>query len=916
VAYLVAPTVERMPDGTLSGLEQSTNTIPEGNTPGTPSFHPGFASERGCDPGGVNCRETLTAAENAVKIIERGAGWVSYDGPAPGSALESIDNRIDQHSVSVVPGSILGRALVAQTIFDNKFLLGFAPAPPPFYLVPGDNQVTVVWEPTPSEAEGDPFADAAADPNNRLYNPNYRRNDIEGYRVWRGQGTEIRDLELIAQFDYTHTSYVDYTCETILPEEGGFGVAHVDPRSGDTIPDMVGYAKNEICPWGDSPRELLINQFLVFNNGAEGGPPGGGVSRNTDYTNDVIRLDTVIVSDPLLPLEDKIPLQDDGVPFVYIDDDVQNNFTYFYAVTAFDINSPTTGPISLRSPKLPQLATPRRLSPDLLETVTFSNDILGGDDQPLGPEQPHVQPDPDTGMFPGPQPPTQALGATSFNPDLEAIGNLTARGTLTSRIDSIVPETILTGCAQTLGNGLGTCWNAYMSHEAGGVTTTSVTEGWTPVWGAFTTNSTDFAIGTAQVPFDDDALARFGIPQGFGEGLQAEYNGRFPQSIGYSSFEGQANRRGLETDAGGSRWFSGDNEAVSHPTTFIRVGHLDGVDTIWSGIHHTPRELDGAPYAESSDMQCFGYTVAFLGRAADVRFTWGSDGFESVLDVTHATDVPFAASPRASWGFLNTDGNGNGVIDWHDFDYLDAVLESSSGVNFFCEFADNGIFDPSKSFLEEAPRIQPTSTDGDGEPFAGLPQTGAGFGLYVNGERYIFELSSLPEAGTVWTLRTHNGYVRADDHLTAAPSNYRLEDKELDFFDEGDQRLRPPLIPGLQFVLTIDSAGVYDTGVPDLTQIHTVPDPYRGTSAYDLAPTEKQVMFVNLPARATLRIYSLSGILVRVLEQDDPTGGGRLAYDLRNRNNQFIASGVYFFHVITPEKYEHVGKFTVIVSGE
>ena len=124
------------------------------------------------------------------------------------------------------------------------------------------------------------------------------------------------------------------------------------------------------------------------------------------------------------------------------------------------------------------------------------------------------------------------------------------------------------------------------------------------------------------------------------------------------------------------------------------------------------------------------------------------------------------------------------------------------------------------------------------------------------------------------------------------------------------------MIPGLQFVLTIDSAGVYDTGVPDLTQVHTVPDPYRGTSAYDLAPTEKQVMFVNLPYRATLRIYSLSGILVRVLEHDDPSGGGRLAYDLRNRNNQFIASGVYFFHVITPEKYEHVGKFTVIVAGE
>ena len=116
-------------------------------------------------------------------------------------------------------------------------------------------------------------------------------------------------------------------------------------------------------------------------------------------------------------------------------------------------------------------------------------------------------------------------------------------------------------------------------------------------------------------------------------------------------------------------------------------------------------------------------------------------------------------------------------------------------------------------------------------------------------------------------------------------------------------------------MLAIASAGTYDTGLPDLTQVHPVPDPYLATSAYDLAPTTKQMMFVNLPSRATLRIYSLTGILVRVLEHDDTTGGGRLSWDVRNRNNQFLASGVYFFHVITPEGYEHVGKFTIVNSA-
>jgi hypothetical protein len=33
---------------------------------------------------------------------------------------------------------------------------------------------------------------------------------------------------------------------------------------------------------------------------------------------------------------------------------------------------------------------------------------------------------------------------------------------------------------------------------------------------------------------------------------------------------------------------------------------------------------------------------------------------------------------------------------------------------------------------------------------------------------------------------------------------------------------------------------------------------------------------------------------------------------MRTRNNQFIASGVYFFHVETPNGKTKVGKFTVV----
>ena len=100
----------------------------------------------------------------------------------------------------------------------------------------------------------------------------------------------------------------------------------------------------------------------------------------------------------------------------------------------------------------------------------------------------------------------------------------------------------------------------------------------------------------------------------------------------------------------------------------------------------------------------------------------------------------------------------------------------------------------------------------------------------------------------------------------------------------------------------------------DLSDVHTVPDPYLANSQFGLSPTTKRFMFVNLPARATICIHSLTGVLVNQVEHDDPTGGGLATWDLRNQSDQFIASGVYFFHVVTPEGDERVGKFTVVIG--
>ncbi len=75
-----------------------------------------------------------------------------------------------------------------------------------------------------------------------------------------------------------------------------------------------------------------------------------------------------------------------------------------------------------------------------------------------------------------------------------------------------------------------------------------------------------------------------------------------------------------------------------------------------------------------------------------------------------------------------------------------------------------------------------------------------------------------------------------------------------------------------------------------LTNVHTVPDPYYVTSAYDIAVNAKDIQFVNVPTGATIRIYSSSGVLLRVLQNTTTQFAGIVHWDVRNRTNQFVSN--------------------------
>lgn len=85
----------------------------------------------------------------------------------------------------------------------------------------------------------------------------------------------------------------------------------------------------------------------------------------------------------------------------------------------------------------------------------------------------------------------------------------------------------------------------------------------------------------------------------------------------------------------------------------------------------------------------------------------------------------------------------------------------------------------------------------------------------------------------------------------------------------------------------------------DVEKINAFPNPYYGFNSRERVREEKFITFSHLPKRATIRIFTLSGVLVRTIIKDDDTQFAR--WNLRNDNNLPVASGVYVVHIDMPD---------------
>ena len=144
------------------------------------------------------------------------------------------------------------------------------------------------------------------------------------------------------------------------------------------------------------------------------------------------------------------------------------------------------------------------------------------------------------------------------------------------------------------------------------------------------------------------------------------------------------------------------------------------------------------------------------------------------------------------------------------------------------------------------------------------------------------------------------------------------------FFTSGDKLIIPldvyPYTDADVYQFTTSSRTISEADERELfNKVNVYPNPLYGfntlTGYEGTAPDEPFVTFTNLPTDITIKIYSLSGQLLRTLSTADKSAPDSpfLRWDLQNENGLRVASGLYLAIVSSPKFGDKILKFTIIM---
>ena len=786
--------------------------------------------------------------------------------------------------------------LTAQAVFDAGFIVPTAPPKPDIELIPGEGQVTIIWNADPVESVNpfskvarDPFArladgseDPAAPPvldaegnpltldpeqvvfvpsrdqggttgfvsaaeaglsgrtvTNPAFDADFTVQDFQGFNVYRSRTGLLGDAELIAQFDLVDALASGTFCTS--------ATAVFDQDDGEF--------EGVVCT---SQQALSIgsNTGLTFAVVDRGGPfpnPGSGPG----LINGIPVFYTVTsfgVNTGQSPVD--LPVQE-----------------------AFDVLVPSAAPLLLEAGLAPMVsATPRSDASSFAAGNVGDTELLDGAGNVIEP----------SGDIP--------IGADSI-----LTGPIPAARDFDLQVELIQPTAIPADFEVRVV-----------------IDSAPVSPGFAHGNGCGADDRADHCVFGLDGPFHE-------VPGGDGRARQVWFHvedgsGNVLDSPGGPAV-GVAMTQFIPFGLPGTVAFTSPPVAILSPidpslgtaltvTFSSSVGDRGGQCSLNEICVLTTPGGSGAPPASVAD---FAFSRGLYGqyRNADIELTWGNQGgalsLSSVRDVSNGVDVEFTDGfGTEGWGFAKATGLAPeeaalaaGLPTTADGKFL-FPEPYCGGLPADCTFY--GFLTP---FTQEAPVWTDLPFDPAVfeklEPFRGiyaaipLHQPGAlaetaalvsvggqqGTRLYIAGHWLDVVFNTLPAEGETWLVRLPNLQANTP---------------------------RPP-VPGQALRASI-TGGTNELADADLSAIRVVPNPFIAANEITRGNGLQRILFTNLPPQATIRIYTISGNLVRVLEHAD--GSGTEAWDVRTRFDLLVASGNYYFHVTTPDGRTHLGRFAVV----
>ncbi len=137
--------------------------------------------------------------------------------------------------------------------------------------------------------------------------------------------------------------------------------------------------------------------------------------------------------------------------------------------------------------------------------------------------------------------------------------------------------------------------------------------------------------------------------------------------------------------------------------------------------------------------------------------------------------------------------------------------------------------------------------------------------------------------------------------------------------DKLELKLKKPFLSSDKFRFVAKKALIdADQAKKDMEKIKVVPNPYvasaqwEAKNPYASGRGPRSLHFTHLPSKCTIRIFTINGELVDVIEHDSPLNDGSEVWKMLTKDNLNVAYGIYVYHVTAPGVGDKIGKFAII----